>query len=720
MSRGAPATEGVPADVRSFLASLARAVQRYGLYPPGHPALADLTDGLHGELAPLLAEHGVIELAVAPDRLLFQGSWTDPDSPGVSGLAGRLHEHDLSALGLEPQVGPSELGALLTALREKPASDADRLGRRAGMAARWPRVWLEPRHYERLALRDAAPDEAPESRDRRAARLWLGLARAAGAAPAEAGTGAGAGPADGEAPEGWETPDLVAAAVAVEPEAVAGAVAALRDPEALRRTGAALAAASDDLDVPPATFDLRERISRLVGTLGREDIRRLLSVGMDSGQRRTFLARTSSSLPADTLVDAVGVSSDLGEVEVSHWLLRILVKLARHAGVEDGVTSPEAEQALRSQVRRAMLGWSQDAEAFDDAYGDALRTMSELGDLGGLPHGPEDGGADPLRILQTSAEVDTLGAPGEAAFRALREAGRLGDLLDVAGGAPEEGTVGETLWRRLATEEVVRELAGRSPPHLDGLAQLAGRIPSTVAGPLLDILVESQDRAIRGRAYGMLVDLGEDAAGLVVSRLQDDRWYVKRNMLALLYEMGAPAGFSARPYAAHEHVQVRREAYKHLVADESTLEEGARMALRESDPRTLMLGLAAVERMPEPDPGLSGLLASHARDEDLPEETRVQAVRGLAHVGGSTARHTMLRLSRRRHPILFWRHRLAPPTRVAREAVAALARGWSRDPSVQRLLVKAADSEHAELRAAARAGAAEDPGDGPDRAEGRP
>ena len=696
----AGATDGPVAALRpgvgNWLTSLARALQRYGLYPPGHPSLGDLVENLHGQLGPLLEEEGDLAVAVAPDRLLHRGAWTDPSGPHIPGLAGRLHEHDLAAIGFEPGVSVSELRAVLTVLRERPSTDEDRLGRRAGMTARWPHVWVEPRHYEKLRLDEDLPDEERAARDHRAARLWLGLARVAGVRPRSA-------------EEPATATGAVAAARGVDPARVARSIGSIHEAGLLREVGRALMAIAGELGEGEGAFSLSERFGDLFGSLDREEMHRLLGSGLGSGERREILGASSSFLPTGPLLQMVETTSDLGDIDVSHWMLRILVKLAGYADAEGSLSSPEAQQALRTLVEQAVTGWSEEARAFDDAYGDALRTMAglEFGDAGDRLG--EAGRPDPLRVLRTTVEVDELGGPGERAFLRLCDAGRVGEILALADESPEGSRVAATLRERLLTDEVVEELAGREPPDLEALERIAGHVPRTVAGPLLGILEGSKDRSIRGKAFSILAGLGGSVSDLVVARLRDERWYVQRNMLALLFEMEPPEGFTARPFATHERVQVRREAYKHLLRDPDTRADAVRMTLRESDSRTLTLGLGAVDELQDPGPDLVPLVAALAADDARPGEIRVQAVRALGHLSGPDARRALIRICERRHPIFFWRRRLAAATGAVREAVATLARRWPRDPGAQRVLRRAADSDNAELRQAARLAEA-DPG----------
>jgi len=56
---------------------------------------------------------------------------------------------------------------------------------------------------------------------------------------------------------------------------------------------------------------------------------------------------------------------------------------------------------------------------------------------------------------------------------------------------------------------------------------------------------------------------GAEIAPFVIARLDDSRWYVTRNLLALLEEVGPRRrGFSAAPYMRHADARVRWQAVK--------------------------------------------------------------------------------------------------------------------------------------------------------------
>lgn len=81
--------------------------------------------------------------------------------------------------------------------------------------------------------------------------------------------------------------------------------------------------------------------------------------------------------------------------------------------------------------------------------------------------------------------------------------------------------------------------------------------------PLLDRLSIESNRSARRIYLNLLTRLGEVCLPQTISRLTDERWFVVRNMLYLLRELGSPEILEhVRPYIHHQHPKVSQEALK--------------------------------------------------------------------------------------------------------------------------------------------------------------
>ena len=79
----------------------------------------------------------------------------------------------------------------------------------------------------------------------------------------------------------------------------------------------------------------------------------------------------------------------------------------------------------------------------------------------------------------------------------------------------------------------------------EDVIRLARAFKLFIISPLLDNLGEEPDASVRKLLLSILESLGSDVNPYVVQRLEDERWYVVRNMLYLLREC------NGRQYAAH-------------------------------------------------------------------------------------------------------------------------------------------------------------------------
>src|SRR2546425_3951184 len=89
--------------------------------------------------------------------------------------------------------------------------------------------------------------------------------------------------------------------------------------------------------------------------------------------------------------------------------------------------------------------------------------------------------------------------------------------------------------------------------------------------------------------------MGAGIGSIVVARLEDPRWYVTRNMLALLDELPAvPEGFSPVRYTLHADARVRWQAVKLQLKLPAERDAALATALKDREPR--IMRLAVLER----------------------------------------------------------------------------------------------------------------------------
>jgi hypothetical protein len=276
-------------------------------------------------------------------------------------------------------------------------------------------------------------------------------------------------------------------------------------------------------------------------------------------------------------------------------------------------------------------------------------------------------------------------------------------MYAVIDGAEPGNAVVAALWRELEGADHVRRVLTTDPIDFDSLDRVLRRLPlPTMISLLLDRISESASRATRMGVFLRLVSLGLPVAPLALERLADPRWYVLRNMLLLVNEIGAwPADFRALPLARHEQPNVRREALQLAVRIPAEREEAIRFALEDGDERALRIGVNAARASSLPGAAVPAAVAC-LRDPALSPDVVTSLLRLLAGHGGQEVADVLLAwvLQGRR---LLGGPRLAPRSPQMLAALGSLARLDPRDARCRAALELARTSDDPDIRAAAGA-----------------
>lgn len=669
-------------DLSEFLLEFSIAVQKHALYPGGHPSLEATAAALANRAERLLDSRPSLVFGVALRQLIIDGVATDPDHPVLRRLAEGLHRHHLGAVSLSHGIGAAEMGLALRALSSEVERDGPLGLAGAGRTLAWDHIRLHPLTFDRLELVD--PAEKSDT-DHRPAELWVGLARAAMASDAES------------APESVSTePSLVAQAIEERhgaeayDQVIVGYL--LQIARELRSASAAEAAM------------LRRRTAQLIRALRPETLRRLVQMGGDAAQRREFVLNAAMGMSVEAVVDIVKAAADASGQSISHGLVRMLTKLADHAELGHETVRPLADGALREQVGRLLAGWQLD-DPNPDMYREVLQhlaTTPRAVAFGGLD---DKGEEDALRLVKIAIEIDEGGPIVDRAIDALIGAGKAASLVELVGAAPDGGTAArQAVTARLVAPASLAALVAREPLDAKSLDQVFPSISLDGYAVLLDALATSTSRSTRRKLVDRLASTELDVGALVASRLEDERWYVVRNMLVLLQRLGRlPAGFSAARWMEHSDLRVRLEAIRLALTVPGERDAALRRALEHRDVSILRLGLTAVQQ--NCPPRVAPLVATIAGDPSVVDDLRLLAVRALGRSREKAARDALLRLVDGGRTLLG-RPRLAPSTRLSVTAVRALAEGWRTDPAAAPVVALAAASADADFRRAATEGEA--------------
>ncbi|HEY2377806.1 MAG TPA: hypothetical protein VGH98_17670 [Gemmatimonadaceae bacterium] len=684
-------------ELADFLVELSIAMHKHAIYPPGHPLLEGAVDAVSRKLWGLLVDRPSLSIGVARRQLVIEGVATDPNHPLLQELAQRLHRHHLGAVKVTRGVERSEIAETLATL----AMDAGRMERPLGLmtdelAGKWDHVRLYALTYDRLELLD--DDSLKQNENQmgagRAAQLWVGLARAALAADSTSA-------ADDSTP--------------LEPSVVARAIDEHLREQAydqvivgymLQIANELKAGGGSDGQATEAAA-LQNRISRMLGALRPETLTRLLEMGGDTLQRRKFVLDATQGMTAEAVVDLLKAAAAAEKQTVSHAMIRVLSKMAKHAEAETTGESQRAvaDRSLREAVSRLVGQWSID-DPNPEAYSAVLEQVSRAGapNVAQLPNASIDGGGcEPERIVQMALELGVVGHTMWRAVDRVAQEGRVGALLEMVDGAPDRA-MADAIVKHLADTGTLKRLLGADRiefPVVERFVRLTG-VASAPA--LLEAAERATEARARERLYEIVAKGGAAAVSSVAKRLAEasqggGRAVAQRELLMLLGklmtpEMPLPLEVDLRRFLRHEDAHVRREAVRLLLRGPKR-DEALLAGLGDEDGRIVYLALTnALERCSRE--GLS-LIRGRVERGELDASLRALGIRAVATMRTSdTLRWLIDRVTTR--SALLRRRKLLPTSPETLAALTAIWMSWRQDPEAGEVLGLASRSKIAEVR----------------------
>jgi len=667
-------------DLSEFLMEFSIGVHRYAMYPPGHPSLAPAVENIVGRLSTLFIDRRGLAIGVAQDQLVIEGIATDSRHPVLSDLASRLHDHQLGAVGFNKGATAVEIQALLTAI----AAESQRGGTPLGLLPpeefpSWTHVRLYRVGYEQLEMRTEDSEDLVEVD--RATALWLGLAQAAMML---------------EDPL-QKPPEAQTVAESINRHG--------RDDAYDRVIVGYMLQLAEELKGSEGreTERMRRRVSELVKELDDETLERLVTFGGNRRQRDRFLLDANQSLAVDSVMRVLQAAASSNKQTISHSMTRLLKKLATHAEQGQGDMRSQADTALRDNVEALIGGWDLD-DPNPDGYTTLLDRMSEASPIFRQPADDEKPLSGPHRLVQMALEVEAFGPTIGQALSDLMTMGETSWILDLLTATGPDNQVAARIRGELASPARFRNILGHGRMDDRALRTLVEDMGEAAIEPLLDVLAESESRAVRRQVFDVLLALGPRVGERVVARLGDSRWFVIRNLLALMTRLPElPTNFDVQPFLDHADHRVRREALPVAMRLPNTRIRTVASALGDSDERIVRVALSQL-RGQLPEAVVPTLVNRVVVVETRSDEIRALGARLLRYSRSPLALKALLHLTTAGKNILG-RSRLAAASPVSIAALQALAAGWSHDATARVVLDAAAKGKDPELRAAAQVGA---------------
>ncbi len=660
----------LPDAVVGWLVRLSVALHKHATYPPGHPTLRGATDSARDGLAALLDEHGELAVGVARTTLVVGDGATDEGHPVLRELAQRLHRREVGRLVFRRGVEAEELTEAFTLLSGEPAQVRARLRGEGGAPPSWPHVEVRPHAFDRLALAGDALAAAPASG---ANRLWRELASAA---------------LGGDLPADGGEIDPLALARALNARRGGGSARAMG--ELLLRLGREARAAEGE-----ERARLERRLRELVANLAPATLAWLFGATAEPGAR-PLLTDAVDVLPADGVVELLQAAAGAREQSISHYLLRMLRKLA-HQATGLGL-APEGDAALRDTAHELLERWTLD-DPNPGVHAALLDHLAQLDRAAGA--GAPIGASEGRRLLYIALETGAAGPQLAEGVELMLAARELGAVLDLVAEAPEGSPAAAAVLDHLRSPDVLRGVLLEEPVDQDACARLLQQVGPEHAEPLLDALAISESQPTRRLVLDRLAALGSAVGPRLVARLPEVPWYVQRNLLALLARLRTlPAGFSARPWVEHPEVTVRFQALNAMLRVPKEREEAIHLALADADPRLVRFGIDMAAQQGLPRASLTRLMLL-LNSEKTPLDLRARGILLLEQVPTPATRDWLL--ARVVSPRTLLRGpRLHAKTPELLAALVALARAFADQRPAQAALQLAAKSGDPDLMAAAR------------------
>ena len=678
--RRGKSVSALPRELADFLVEFSIVLHKRSMYPAGHPHLKASADRFVQRLQELLQTRESVTLGVARHRLVLEAGTTDANNALLRDLAHRLHRHRIASVNLSAGITLDQIEGLLNALSADPQRGEGPVGKRLERVGGWTHIRLRPAGYDKFELRGVAdePDEeesgTEESQPAPPRDSWLALAQLALAS------------------------DQNGASAEVDPVSVADAIGRKSGEVAYDRVVLGyLTRIAEEMSRGGGNErdQLAQRISKLLGAMNQDTLRRLLRSNADQAERRRFVLNASQILAADAVLEVVKAAAQASDQTISHNLLRLLHKLADHTKAGPVAIRAEADGALRTNVARLIEDWGLE-DPNPSQYNIILEGMVRRASA---EHSVLNIhlGCDPEVIIRMAQELDCIGPPVLAAVDQMLAGREMARVAKALNSGPRTSAV-ERLWQYVATPERLEHELAASPLDQEAVSILVDRIGARAADSLLDRLESATDRSTRAAIMKQLLALGPGIGPVALARLPDGPWYFQRNILVLLGRLGSwPEGFSPAAYVTSSDARVRREAVKIMLESEAKRAEGVLLGLRDADETIVALALAvAQDSSPAP---VVPLLQRIATDPRRPSESRVLAIRALARSGGSATPEVLRGLVM--HPRRWLGRRLAPKSPELLAALAGLASHWAKDPAAAEVLTQAREHTDPEIRAAA-------------------
>lgn len=321
--------------------------------------------------------------------------------------------------------------------------------------------------------------------------------------------------------------------------------------------------------------------------------------------------------------------------------------------------------------------------------------------------------------VETDRDVIARLTGGVAFLADLRlRSGDLGAALDLMrkteqmtassdAGLKERGEALTEALSRAGNDRIFAQLAGRLLEGTDKssleAAEILKRGGGRAANYLIERLAEEENRSHRARLVMLLKEMGKGSSAPFVSRLRDPRWFLVRNVVGILGDIGDEAALpELKTVLSHGDPRVRREVVRTLVRLGTPECEDLIITTLADEDRGVQItaaGALATMKGRRAFGVLSAIARRAAPFEEAATDLRQEAIQGLARLGKAGAVEVLSGILERRGGLLG----RGEPMELRLEAVKALGEIGSSEAVKALKDLAAKDSRQAVRDAATRA-----------------
>ena len=607
-----------------FIRALALGWKNLAAYPPGHPVLVSSLDLIHRRLVELQGPGGEISLGIVRDGLLY--GQEKADSTYAQKFGNALYTRGVAILQFDTD---TDVRAIETFLRMLGGSGEDERPIWEELtAAGVMSIHLTPVDYSDVQISDDLDAKRPKTD---AEELWELILRAIVAGREISPEGKAllskkVHSASELAAMILQYVHMIEQPTEFDPDATFGVKFTFRvdGGDAAEDVGARLAdtiggfitasvGARRDVAVKQAIELLKTLPETMRAAVVRSVMRALAGEESAGAVMRDFVA----NLENDEVLESLKYLSTM--MALSTHAIRLLETLMRTAKAAAPV-SPESSQELVSDLVN-LFGEEDDIDQYNpedhrqlldqvsirvhDARSSVTRPMTDLGDRIQTitPH------ALSTQLAQTLLNLVRSQGQRKPPWNVLRrleglfqsdiQEERFGQALTIARDLQEiaitatnpalQDSLHDT-FDRLGSPETIRHLIDLMHTNVDNTSNIEGLLEilgSAATKNLLKMLAEENNRSRRRRLFDFVTKLGTISVPEIRPYFSDTRWYVLRNMIALVRAINDRSLLpDIRRCANHPDLRVRLEAIRTLIALEPTPPKGLlEDAIRDPDPK---------------------------------------------------------------------------------------------------------------------------------------